>query len=257
MTDMIETEINGRWLLRLPEHRAARPEWPWWEAQRLACEHIAIRAMRRAGYFPTVVSVGAEEGDFPALYALWGGWVVMIEPNPKVWPNIRAIFEANNLTDSVLGWMVGFAGDHHRPQRRGWENPFASGADNTDTWPDCAAGEVIGDHGFLNVAERDDVPMARLDSIIGTDHPCDVVSIDVEGAEVVVVRGMDLLLTNQRPVVFVSWHESFAAEMYDATFADLVAPFDAADYHRRFICQDHEAHWVFTPTEREDLPWVK
>src|SRR5882724_6033705 len=86
------TLINGKWQLLLPKHRADRPEWKTgWEVERLD----ALRASIEPGKL--VFDVGAEEGDMSALYALWGAQVVLFEPNERVWPNIRAIWEANRL----------------------------------------------------------------------------------------------------------------------------------------------------------------
>ena len=102
---MIPTYINDRWVLILPEHRHDRPEWPWWEATRLAAMYHFI------GEGDVVYDIGAEEGDFPALFAKWGAQVVLVEPNPLVWPNIKAIFDANELSHMVIGSFVGFASD--------------------------------------------------------------------------------------------------------------------------------------------------
>jgi hypothetical protein len=60
------TLINGRWPLLLPDHRAARPSWGWWEATRLAAMHHFIQPG------DVVYDVGAEEGDFPCLFSTWG-----------------------------------------------------------------------------------------------------------------------------------------------------------------------------------------
>jgi hypothetical protein len=134
---MIPTAINGRddWTLLLPEHRHFRREWPWFEAGRL-------HAMRHfIGDGDVVFDIGAEEGDFPALWATWGAEVVLVEPNDRVWPNIRAIFEANDLGHRVLATFSGFAGPEPRDlPEQSWLH--------VDGWPNSAYGAVIGDHGF-------------------------------------------------------------------------------------------------------------
>lgn len=232
-TAMVPTLVNGRWELLLPAHRAARPEWPWWEATRLAAmaHHI--------GPGDVVFDIGAEEGDFPALWASWGASVVLAEPNPRVWPNIRAVFDANDLEDPLFCWP-GFIGD---VDDRGREPP-ATG------WPLCANGPVIGDHGFCQLGERPDLPTASIDALVidGVQAPT-VVTMDVEGSELHVLRGAREVIDEHRPKVFVSIHEAFMAHHYglergEEMVRNLMA---GHGYSETYLCTDHEAHWLFLP----------
>jgi hypothetical protein len=96
--EMVEALLNGSYRIILPKHRADRPEWyteKGWERARLAALKEAIQT--KYFYDPTIYYVGAEEGEMPALCQMWGAKVVMFEPNPLVWPNIRAVWEANQL----------------------------------------------------------------------------------------------------------------------------------------------------------------
>jgi len=237
MTEMIPTEINGRWTLLLPEHRAVRPEWPYWEAQRLAAMAHVI------GPGDVVYDIGAEEGDFPALWASWGADVVLFEPNERVWPNIRAIFEANRLTHRLKGAHIGFAGPESRH----------SLSKLPQEWPEAAFGPIIGDHGFCNLSERPDLDVVTIDECwrdLGAPRPT-VITMDVEGAEFEVIQGAFETLRDVRPKVFVSIHQEFARDMYgmrDVTGA-IVTYMGAHDYDAEHICTDHESHWKFTPRE--------
>jgi FkbM family methyltransferase len=237
------TLINGRWELLLPEHRAARPEWPWWEATRLAAMHHFIRPG------DVVYDIGAEEGDFPALFASWGANIVMFEPNPKVWPNIKAIFEANGLADHVWGTFVGFAGVVPR-RNEAWDDEHVN--PRSGCWPKCANGPIIGDHGFLVLPERPDVPVRSIDEMVRkTGTPPTIITIDVEGAELTVLRGAMETLAEVRPIVFVSIH-------IDMPWIDEKFPGDTGVNVRQFMSDrhyepvylttDHEQHWVFLPT---------
>lgn len=234
MTKMIPTKINGRWELLLPEHRHDRPQWPWWEATRLAAMHHFIKPGMN------VYDIGAEEGDFPALYAKWigkNGTIALWEPNPKVWPNIRAIFEANDLDNHI--YFVGFAGDKNNllPKKFKFE-----GKD----WPDCAYGEIIGDHGFMNLSERSDIPTMKIDET-SEFYPPDIITIDTEGSELRVLHGAEETLKQYRPIVFVSIHPDFMREMYgDDEFA-LHQFMKNLGYHETFLTEDHEEHWLFHP----------
>jgi FkbM family methyltransferase len=245
---MVPTLINGRWELLLPEHRAERPQWRiengGWEPERLASMAANI------GRGDVVYDVGAEEGDMPALWAQWGAEVVLFEPNPRVWPNIRAIFDANLLTHRVLGCWVGFAGPTDyvpMPSLPG------TGWATAGHWPTAALGPVIGDHGFLNLSERPDVPAVTLNTAATRWAPPTAVTIDVEGAELAVLQGAAaVVLTDHRPLLWVSVHPEFMAEMYGTSPDDLAQLLGAHGYQWRVLAHDHEAHWFCWPAERAE-----
>lgn len=238
MTKMRPTLVNDRWELMLPEHRYAREEWYWWEAQRLAAmyHHIELGDV--------VYDIGAEEGDFPALYALWGADVVLFEPNERVWPNIRAIFEANRLVPHLKGAHIGFAGPDSRHSD---DYKLLQG------WPEAAFGPIIGDHGFCNLSERPDLDVVTIDECwreLGAPRPT-VITMDVEGAEFEVLKGATETLAVFRPKVFVSIHQEFAREMYgmyDVTLT-IIRHMEIHGYEPHFLCTDHEGHWMFLPID--------
>lgn len=239
---MIPTTINERWTLLLPEHRAARAEWPVWERERIGDMWVAIRPG------DVVYDVGSEEGDLPALWAKWvgpHGGVVLMEPNPAVWPNIRAIWDANDLPAPLLRW-VGFAASEDDPDRPAWPH-------NTDLteWPACAYGPVIGNHGFSNLSERPDIPRVRLDTVaVWTGRPPDVITIDVEGSELEVLRGAEQLLRTVRPLVYASVHPEFMQRMYGQSPTELHGYMARLGYTPRHLVTDHEEHWCWEPDGR-------
>jgi hypothetical protein len=260
MTDpaMVPTEINGRWTLLLPEHRAVRPEWPWWERERLDAMHRVITNMIDAQprivdargvdigppHRPLVYDIGAEEGDLPALWATWGARVALFEPNPRVWPNIRVIWEANHLPPPAWAF-AGFAGpEHHIPD----DVPLTAVAAGADSWPGCAYGPVIGDHGFCNLWERPDLPVTTIDHAPGTP---DVLTLDVEGAEYEVLRGAERTLTDHHPVVFVSIHPEFMLDMYGYRPDRLQDYMRRLGYRAHHLATDHEEHWIFQHPNNE------
>lgn len=241
MTELIRTRINGRWDLLLPEHRAVRPQWDiangGWETERLSDMHAAVTIALAELRIPHVLDVGAEEGDMPALYASWGARVTCVEPNPLVWPNIRAIFEGNGL--DTPDWFVGFCGDE---SRLGLED-----VDELDGWPVCANGPVIGDHGFCQLNERPDISATTIDSLRVLHGPFDMITIDVEGSELSVMRGAAACLSLDRPVVWIAIHPTFMRDQYGVDPGHLHDLMGRAGYVGRLLADDHEQHWRFDP----------
>lgn len=185
-----------------------------------------------------VYEVGAEEGDFGALFTSFGCKVVLAEPNPKAWPSIRASFDANGYTPA--GWWVGFLSDREwrtdDEHRLGWSD-----------WPDCAWNELTPEHGFQTEVEyQDQTPGMTLDQLASRLRlPPTVVSIDVEGAELRVLRGAEMTLRVERPIVFVSIHPAFIRDTYGETAEQVHEFMQSVGYEGTFLATDHEEHWVF------------
>ena len=243
MTEMIPCRLNGKWDLTLPDHRAARPEWTTgWEVERLDAMHSVIQPG------DTVVDVGAEEGDMSALCAQWAGPtgnMVLVEPNPKVWPNIRAIWEHNDDLAPVLKWFVGFAArttDLDPPMND--VNEFWNGTAGHSEWPNCAYGPLIGDHGFRQLYQQADAtPTTRLDHLV---NGVDVITMDVEGSEMEVLAGARAILSTWKPVVFVSIHPQFMVDQFDThPLALYDYMWHELGYKSEHLATDHEVHVVF------------
>lgn len=255
MSDFTLTEINDRWPLMLPTHRAERAEWSMenggWEAPRLASMHDHL------GPDSVIIDVGAEMGDLPCLYASWGAKVILIEPNPKVWTSIRMTFEANGLEDHVLAWWVGFASDTNAmPNRCPIQRPYGTIANSG--WPECSTLPLDTAAGFRHLSQETDVtPQITLDDLVAkVDVVPTALTIDCEGSELVVLRGARLLLSIHRPTVWVSIHtdRQWMDEMYGGVNEDdvhaLMAEFG---YVPTVLGEDHELHVLYQPAERVGL----
>lgn len=240
---MVTCNYNDRWPIILPEARAVRPENPWWEATRLAAMSHFI------GNGDIVLDVGAECGDFPGLFAIWGADVILIEPNPLVWPNIKAIFEANNLMSKYQGGFVGFASDQNaEPTDAGLSIQEASLEPHQ--WPTCADGEVIGNHGFRHLAqETDTTPQATIDAIVA-GIPVTHITMDIEGSELVALRGAVGVMKRCRPYVWVSVHPDPLKDFYCQNPEEVYSLMESLEYRRIFLTFDHESHELFVPNEK-------
>jgi FkbM family methyltransferase len=230
---MREVLINGRWPLKLPEHRAARPEWDiangGWEVERLNHMHQTI------GFGDRVLYVGMEEADMCGLLASWGARVFMFEPNEAVWPNARAIWEANELPHPA-GMFVGFAG-------RGNSDNWRDGYVNDDEWPECAYGPVIGDHGFKELCDPGERPIITIDQL---DWPVEAIALDVEGSEWEVLQGAEQTLRTYKPHIYLSLHPESLALLYNKYSAEVRRWIMDLGYRETLLEWPlHEAHFYY------------
>lgn len=241
--EMVKATLNGQFNIIIPKHRADRPEWyteAGWEKPRLKrmYEVITDQLIEKAN--SVVYYVGAEEGEMPALCQMWGAKVVMFEPNPKVWSNIKAIWDANKL-EAPERMFVGFASNVSNQPYNG-----------TTDFPKCAYGEVIGDHGFMNLSENDDGRTGEWkidDVVVGGCLPPTLLTMDVEGSEWEVLRGAEQVLREHKPVIVLSLHPEFMYEMYHEYAFDCRRWIKDLGYTEELLDYQHEVHLIYTPTE--------
>lgn len=243
--EMVKSTLNGEYEIIIPKHRADRPDWytkEGWEKPRLAALKDAIQT--KFSHDPVIYYVGAEEGEMPALCQMWGGKVVMFEPNPLVLPNVKAIWEANKL-EKPLGLFVGFASnvtDLHPDHL----NPLAVGF--TKEWPEAALGPIIGNHGFKELyQEADAFPQIRLDDVVAEVGAPDIITFDCEGSEWQVMKGAEAILREHHPIIFASISPEFMYHQfgqYSRNFRDWLIGFG---YDETILDYQHELHTVYVP----------
>lgn len=214
MAEMVKCKLNGKWEIILPKHRALRPEWyteTGWEKKRLEHMHDEIKRQIKEGITPKVYYVGAEEGEMAALCRMWGANGLLVEPNERVLPNIKAIWEANNL----LPWeaLIGFMGS------KATAKPDWSKA--TQALKNIQ-GEVIHDHGFKELRDPGNIPIYKIDDLnsVGFVSPT-IISLDVEGSEWEVLRGAEQTLKTFKPKIYLSLHNEFMLTQYNQWAAEL------------------------------------
>lgn len=205
---MVPTKINGEYEIILPKHRADRPEWytkTGWEKKRLA-------SMRdNLGEGDIVFYVGSEEGEMPALCQMWGAKVVLFEPNDRVWPNTKVIYDANHL-ETPLAVFSGFAANQTSERA-----PLI-----LNGWPESAFGEVIHDHGFKELRDPQNIPQVKIDDLVEQHNIIPTaISLDVEGSEWEVLRGAEQTMRQYHPKIWLSLHPEFLHEQYNEWGAEL------------------------------------
>lgn len=226
MTEMIPTTINGKWELLLPAHRAAREQWPTWEYKRLDSMSKNLTKNDMLFY------IGGEEGDMAALCAMWGARVLIIEPNEKVLPNIKAIWEANELPLPIRVLPEFAANEDHSPL-------FNSRLEDIE-------GEIIGDHGFKQLHDPGDIRRIKIDTLSGYLglYPT-AISLDVEGSEWEVLKGAERVIRNYRPKIWLSGHPEFMFNYYGQYLGDLRQWIKNLGYKEALLDYEHEVHLYY------------
>lgn len=119
--------------------------------------------------------------------------------------------------------------------------------------PDLPARDAITRSHFLcfGDARADSAPQHQLDALLtGVTFPGPVLlKCDVEGAELLVLRGAKELLLRARPILLLSVHPS-ALPQHGHTVGDLAAFLQKYGYRWRLLARDHEEHWWCEPTNR-------
>lgn len=235
MTKMVKAKLNGKYEIVLPEHRAARPEWyqpGGWEKARLDSMHKTTKKGDIVYY------VGAEEGEMCALLQMWGARVAMFEPNHLVWPNIKAIWDANKLADPYFVFP-GFAGNEN--------SKIAPDYDPGLVWPPSADGPIISNHGFKNLCEADGTtPIIKIDSVVELSGGApDMITMDVEGAEIQVLWGAEQTLRKYHPRIYLSLHPEFLWQNYHEYSHDLREWIKAIGYKETLLDYQHEVHLLY------------
>lgn len=236
MSEMVKCKLNGKFEIVLPKHRADRPEWytdKGWEKKRLEHMHKTISNWNGK---PKVYYVGAEEGDMAALCQIWGANMLLFEPNDRVLPNLKAIWDANNLPYPET--FIGFAGNE--------TNVPLSWEDRNKAFQNIT-GEVIHDHGFKELRDPHGIPIVKIDDLVtnGSISPS-IISLDVEGSEGEVLRGAENVLRTFKPAIYLSLHPEFLREQYDEWGAELRAWIIGLGYKETLLDYPlHEVHLYY------------
>ena len=224
---MRATEINGRWPIILPDHRADfHEDRPWWEAARLADMYDSLKAAHidRFAHLapdhstppPRVLDVGSEEGDLTALFATWGCEVAFIDPSRAWRDQTLDTLRANGVNAPIS---------------------FTGLADNYN----YIEGKPVDEPRFVTMDEK--VARITLDTFCEWfDFRPDAVTMDVEGAELRVLQGSDMLLTED-VVWWIAIHED--VDPHATTPSKIHAFMRERGFDDQFLAYDHEFHYRF------------
>lgn len=227
-----EINENPEWTYWVADNIADWDAPSHWERERLASMQLHLKQGM------VLYDIGVEHGWLSAVYGGFCGYenMVLVEPSPEFWPNIKMTWQMNGFPGPI-GCFQAFAGDkmHGKPIN--------------DVWPASSDGEeVVGmAYRYLN-QHAESVSTITIDRIAtGTRRPPDAITIDIEGAELLALRGATKTLTKHRPLVWCSLHPDLMERDFGHLESDVHDFMDEHDYHGEHIHTDHEQHWLFTP----------
>ena len=183
--------------------------------------------------------VGTEQGWTNLLYAQFVGPenMVLVEPTQEFWPNIKTTWERNYAVPPKACYP-GLLSD--------------TTTDTTETfsvWPAAADGPLIDRNKYQYIhAHTDDIRQSTLDDLVERSGIVpDAITMDVEGAELRVLRGAAETLLDHRPLVWVSVHPDLMERDYYCTADDVHRFMESLGYTPFFLARDHEEHWMYQP----------
>lgn len=219
--------------LVLPEPLASWDVWEYWERPRVhsLCDHLEQGMV--------LFDIGTEQGWCNLVYAQFVGPenMVLIEPTQEFWPGIKATWQKNGYPDPAACYD-GLLSDKTTDSRTSF-----------DPWPVACDGDLIDRNKYQYVHEHEaGILEMRLDDLVwfGNTVP-DAITIDVEGAELLVLHGAENTLREWHPKVWVSVHPDLMARDYGTGPDELHAFMESLGYRGEHLATDHEQHWMYTP----------
>jgi FkbM family methyltransferase len=215
-----------------------------WEKERFA----SMQAHLKPGM--CFWDIGAYDGWQDAVISRFVGGaenMVLAEPEPRNWGNIKATFEANGL-GVPLATYLGLVGapEKHSPvvNHKAWPG----GVDYYDA-KNVDYTTLIDHTTFRHIDENDD-PTISLDTLFSSVKRCDAINVDVEGAGMIVLQSGENLLRDQHPLIWVSIHgrdlfhhrpiaQGFPPEQ------DIPKFLEGLGYTGTFLADDHEQEWLY------------
>lgn len=238
---------NPGWDFILPDSIAEWDAITHWECERLA----SMQANLHPGQ--VLFDIGTEHGWLSAVYGGFVGYenMVLVEPSAEMWVDIHKTWAANSFADPAYcfpGFMSDTGDATFAKTGKGKAAKLVTG------WPEFADVSLpeSGPMAYRNLNHhRESVPTSSVDQFVAaTGITPAAVTIDVEGAELLVLTGARKTLLEARPRVWCSVHpdlmeRDFGVERVEELFEYM----DSLGYKRDYLGTDHEQHHVFWPIE--------
>lgn len=205
-----------------------------------AWERVRFHSMReRLVPGDTLFDVGTEQGWCNLIYATFVGpeSMVLIEPTPEFWPNIRATWE-RNYSVPPRACYAGLLGTE-----------VTDLATDFSSWPAASTGPLIDRNKYQYLHEHaEQVGQLTIDALVTRSGVVPrALTIDVEGAELMVLQGAEATLADHRPLLWISVHPDLMERHCGQTDQMLHEHLAFRGYTGVLLGTDHEQHWFYQP----------
>ena len=222
--------FNYDYSLILNEPLASWDVWDYWERHRVKSME---QNLRRGDI---LFDIGTEAGWCNIVYGNIVGFenMVLVEPTPEFWPNIKEIWY-RNTAHPPLACFAGFFSNI---------STLPIGVLPKHKFPSCADGDLIDRNSYKYIHEHgNQIPQITLDAYCEmTGIRPNAITIDCEGSEGLILRGAEQTLANGNLKVWVSEHDDLMWRDYNSTAEMIDQYMSELGYTREVLGLDHERH---------------
>jgi len=215
----------------LPRPLADWDVFSYWESERIA----SMDAHLNRG--DVLFDIGKEQGWCNLAYGEMVGpeHMVLIEPTREFWPGIRQIWEKNGNPEprACLSALM---------------SDKDSGAVPVETgWPAESIGDMIDRNKYQYIHDNEEgISEIKLDTWVErTGIVPDALTMDVEGAELLILRGAEQTLKTHHPKCWISVHPDLGLRDYGITAEETIKFMEDLGYAGEHLATDHEVHYYF------------
>lgn len=240
-TKYIHKTFNGRYDILVPTFQ----RYPRLEYEPQRC--FSMEANLKHG--DVLFDVGVSDGWVSAIYAKFVGAenMCLFEPSSQAWTSIKADWDANGLAQPLRTFW-GFVGDTTQliPSAGTIEGETL---ECKDGWPLAAYADVLKEEACFRslLSTAQNIPQITIDDFVQTtENVPDGISIDVEGAELLVLRGARQTLKEYHPKIWLSLHDLSGALTYDyhVTKKDVFDFLKSCGYEMTWLENYGDSHWL-------------
>lgn len=216
----------------LPRPLADWDVFDYWERERLDSMKKHLK------YGDILFDIGTEQGWCNLIYAEFVGAenMVLIEPTREFWGNIIHTWYKNYEVSPLACYW----GLFDTKTSDNYDNGFS-------IWEDARHDPIIDRNKYQYIHESSsDIPHITLDKYVAeTGIVPDALTMDVEGAELLVLKGAEQTLKEQKPKLWVSIHPDLGERDYQTTKQMTIDYLEKLGYVGEHLATDHEEHWYF------------